>query len=135
MKPGWTFLLLLLFQSCYSEPEINNNKDLDQNMMDLRIYQENLGDQVKSKNLQEASWFLEGTDSILLILNKRFKEHRKLSEPFSYFYRRRMKEPIQNLRKAIEQNDAAKALENYRVLVNRCNACHDDNDINKEVKF
>jgi hypothetical protein len=68
------FFVFLFLQS-YSEEEVQNHKDLEQNMMDLKIYQENLGDQIKAKNLSDASWFLEGMDSILLVLNKKFKTH------------------------------------------------------------
>ena len=134
MKYRWLFLVLLFIPGC-SEEEVQNNKDLEQNMMDIRIYQENLGDQIKGKNLFEASWFLERMDSILLILNKRFKTHHKMTEPFSYFYRRRMKEPINDIRTALEKNDTAKALQNYRILVRNCNKCHEDHDIDKEVRF
>ena len=45
----------------------------------------NLGDQIKSKNLQDASWLPEGMDSILHILNKKLKEHRKLFRPVFLF--------------------------------------------------
>jgi hypothetical protein len=135
MNSKWIFFLgFLLLQSC-SEEEVNNNKDLEQNMMDLKIYQENLGEQVKAKNLSDASWFLEGMDSILLILNKRFDQHHKLTDPFSYFYKRRMKEPIKGIRDAIKENDTAKVLRSYRILIKNCNNCHIDNDVDKEVRF
>jgi hypothetical protein len=134
MKVFSVFLLLLILVSC-EEEQVNNYKDLEQNMMDLKIYQENLGDQVKAKNLQDASWFLEGIDSILQILNKKFKEHHKMKDPFSYHYKREMKEPVSELRSAIKKNDTAKALQSYRLLVKNCNSCHIDHEIDKEVKF
>jgi hypothetical protein len=134
MKCRLLFFVLLFVQSC-SEEEVQNNKDLEQNMMDLKIYQENLGDQVKSKNLSDASWFLEGMDSILLVLNKKFKTHHKMTSPFSYYYKRRMKEPINGIRNAIEKNDIVKALDSYRILVKNCNNCHADHDVDKEVRF
>ena len=136
MKTRWIlFFALFLIEGCNDNGGSTNNKDLEQNMMDLKIYQENLGDHIKSKNLEDASWLLEGMDSILHILNKRFNEHHKLSEPFSYYYKRRMRSPVQGLRKAIHKNDTAKALDNYELLVKRCNNCHADNDIDKEVRF
>lgn len=134
MKRVYLLFTWLFFQSCNNE-EIKNNKDLEQNMMDLKIYQENLGEQLKAKNLSDASWFLEGMDSILLILNDRFKVHHKMTNSFSYFYRRRMKTPITGIRKAIQQNDTAKALQGYRILIKNCNNCHADHDIDKEVRF
>jgi hypothetical protein len=125
---------MFLMISCAGK-EMNNNKDLDQNMMDLRIYQENLGDQIKAKKLEDASWLLEGMDSILLILNKQFKDHRKLAAPFSYYYKKELQRPIYGIRTAIRDDDTAKALRNYRILIDNCNDCHIDNEIDKEVKF
>lgn len=126
--------VLCLLISCRDE-EVKNIKDLEENMMDLRIYQENLGDHIKQKRLEDADWLLEGMDSILLILNRRFPEHRKLSRSFSHFYNKEMKEPISGIREAIHNNDTAAALSGYRLLIKNCNSCHIDNDIDKTVKF
>lgn len=128
-------VLLGILGSCKEEETVYNYKDLNQNMMDLRIYQENLGEQIKEKNLHDASWLLEGMDSILLILNKNFKEHRKMAAPFSHYYKDEMEDPIKGIRSALKTNDTASALDQYRILVNNCNNCHKDNDIDKEVKF
>ncbi|HEX6333805.1 MAG TPA: hypothetical protein VFZ78_06245 [Flavisolibacter sp.] len=139
MKRSQFFILIgLLAFGCMAdadEPVVDHHKDLGQNMMDLRIYQENLGDQVKSKKLEDASWLLEGMDSILLILNRKFDEHRKLNAPFSYYYKKELKDPIHGIRKAIRKNDTAKALQHYRILIDNCNDCHIDHEIDKEVKF
>jgi hypothetical protein len=126
--------IIFLMIGC-EDKEVNNNKDLGQNMMDLRIYQENLGDRIKAKKLEDASWLLEDMDSILLILNKQFTDHRKLAAPFSYYYKKELQRPINGIRKAIRDEDTAKALQNYRILVDNCNDCHIDNEIDKEVKF
>ena len=124
----------LLMMGCNDE-EVNNNKDLGQNMMDLRIYQENLGDYIKAEAPEKGDWLLEGMDSILLILNKKYKEHPKLSAPFSYYYKKDLKEPLNNIREAIRNSDKASALRNYRILITNCNDCHIDHEIEKEVKF
>ena len=125
---------ILCIMGCRDE-EVMHYKDLNQNMMDIRIYQENLGDHIKSKNLEDADWLLNGMDSILLILNDRFEEHPKLEAPFSYYYKKEMKQPVMNLREALRKKDREKALEHYRILVDNCNDCHKDLDINKEVNF
>lgn len=130
--------LIILSMMCLMigcEEEVHHNKDLGQNMMDLRIYQENLGDHIKAKKLEDASWLLEDMDSILLILNKQFKDHRKLAAPFSYYYKKKLQGPIKGIRKAIRNDDTAKALQNYRILIDNCNDCHIDNEVDKEVKF
>ena len=125
---------ILLMIGCRDE-EVLHFKDLNQNMMDIRIYQENLGDHIKYQKLEDADWLLNGMDSIMLILNDRFKEHRKLEAPFSYYYEKEMQEPIMNLREALQKKDREKALQHYRILVDNCNDCHKDLDINKEVNF
>lgn len=108
---------------------------MGENMMDLKIYQENLGDHIKSGDLKEGEWLLIGMDSILKILAKKFDEHRKISKPFSYYYRKRLKDPIRDMKRAFNKNDTASARKHYRLLVRRCNSCHIDNDIDKEVKY
>jgi hypothetical protein len=133
MKRPMIFLSVFLF-SCAAQT-VENIKDMEQNMMDLKLYQENMGDLIKAHRLQEASWLLEGTDSILQALSVKFPKHRRLDRPFSDFYRKKMKEPLNDIREAIEANDTAKVLKSYRVLVKRCNGCHIDNDVDKEVFF
>ena len=132
-KPIITAIILSIM-GCRDE-EVLHYKDLNQNMMDIRIYQENLGDHIKAKNMEDADWLLKGMDSIMLILNDRFKEHRKLDAPFSYYYEKEMQEPIMNLREALQKKDREKALQHYRILVDNCNDCHKDLEINKEVNY
>ena len=110
-------------------------KDLDENMLDLRIYQENLGDELKAGRLSDASWLLEGMDSILHEVGRKFTTHRKLQEPFSRHYDKRMKEPVNMIRKGILRSDSAVALNGYRLLIKNCNGCHIDHDIDKTVWY
>lgn len=110
-------------------------EDLGQTMMDLRIYQENLGDMIKAGRLDDAAWLLDGTDSLLKVMSNTFIEHRKLKEPFSQYYKRRLRTPLNEINKAIRTNDTAAAVKQYRILVRRCNSCHTDHDVDKEVKF
>lgn len=135
MRKTHCILLVTIFVISCSGQKEKHLKDLDQNMLDLKIYQENLGDHVKQQDLRDASWLLEGIDSILLILSNQFEEHRKLGAPFSYYYKKKMRPPIKEIRTAIRDDDTAKALKNYRILINNCNDCHIDNEIDKEVKF
>jgi len=134
MKKLW-FVLLIWTVACKHQNKVNSYKDLEQHKMDLKIYQENMGDQVKSHNLQEVSWYLEGIDSILILVSDGFDTHHRLKQPFSKAYRREMKEPIQGLRTAIKNADTAAATSYYRVLINNCNDCHLDNDVDKVVKY
>jgi hypothetical protein len=137
MKQNVTMLFLVVLitvAGCHREHETTID-DLGQAMMDLRIYQENLGDMIKDGDLQDAGWLLDGTDSLLRVMANTFNEHRKLKQPFSHFYKKRMKGPLDGINKAIRDNDTATAIRHYRVLVRRCNSCHTDHDVDKEVRF
>jgi len=132
-----TFLFLIFFMACSScsNERPHTIKDLDENMLDLKIYQENMGDELKAGRLQDAVWLLEGMDSIMLEVSRKFDEHRKLKESFSYYYKDRMKEPVKLIRSGIRNNDAVVAMKGYRLLVKNCNSCHIDLDIDKQVKY
>jgi hypothetical protein len=129
---GIIFCMIAAFTGCHHQTTM---KDLDESMLDLRIYQENLGDMIKEGRLQDAEWLLEGTDSLLQVISNTFTKHRKLDKPFSYFYDIKLKKPLEGIREAINKNDTAMAIKQYRVLVNRCNSCHIDHDIDKEIIF
>ncbi len=127
-------VLLLLLISCKEEPP-KNMKDLEQSMMDLKLYQENLGDDIRAGKLQEGEWLLEGVDSILNTVSETIIEHHKLKAPFSYYKRLRMNKPMKGLKKAFKNNDTALARRQYIILVDQCNNCHIDLDIDKEVRY
>ena len=126
---------LLTTVSWWKTAPVVNMKDLNENMVDIRIYQENLGDFVRSGDLENGKWLLSGMDSILRVVASKFDEHRKLSRPFSYFYDQKLKTPISKLKKAFDTGDTAQARRQYRIMVNKCNSCHIDNDIEKEVRY
>ncbi len=139
MKPRYLILLMLLpglilTPACRDERPLTI-KDLDENMLDLKVYQENLGDELKDGKLEDAVWLLEGMDSILIEVGRKFREHRKLKDRFSYFYNDRMKKPVKLIREGIRRNDTAKAMKGYRLLVRNCNNCHIDHDIDKTVRY
>lgn len=139
MKPRFLLLLMLIpglvfTVSCRDERPLTI-KDLDENMLDLKIYQENLGDELSAGRLEDAVWLLEGMDSILIEVGRKFREHRKLKDRFSYFYNDRMKKPVKLIRSGIKGNDTARAMNGYRLLVRNCNKCHIDHDIEKTVRY
>ena len=126
--------VIISLSGCYRDGVVTI-KDLDETMIDLRAYQENLGDEIKAGKLEDAEWLLEGMDSVFTEIKKKFKEHRKLEEPFSFYYNLKMKKPIRMMRQAIHSGDTSLAMGGYRLLVNKCNSCHRDNDIDKDVRF
>ena len=123
------------FMAIHSCTQHTTIKDLDETMLDLKIYQENMGDMIKQGRLEDAEWLYEGMDSLLQVINATFTEHRKLDKPFSYYYGIKLKDPMNGIEKAIQSNDTALAVQQYRILVRRCNGCHLDHDVEKEVKF
>jgi len=112
----------------------NNIKDLDENMIDIRVYHENLGGDISIGDIDGAKWLLRGMDSILLIVSDRFPTHRKLDKPFKYYYDKDLKAPIDKLETALDNKDIPAARSAYTLLTNRCNGCHEDHDIYKEVQ-
>ena len=132
------FSLLFILSANYCNPVIENEsvniKDLDENMIDIRVYHENLGGDLKTGDIDGAKWLLTGMDSILLIVSDKFTTHRKLDKPFNYFYEKNLKAPINNLKSALDKNDLPKARAAYILLTDNCNDCHINHDIDKEVQ-
>ena len=128
-------ILLVIFVAACQRDEAVTIKDLDETMIDLRAYQENLGDEIKAGRLKDAEWLAYGMDSVFSEIKRKFKEHRKLDQAFSYYYNLKMKKPIGLIKDAIRKEDTALGMKGYRLLIKNCNSCHDDNNIDKTVKF
>jgi len=128
--------LLLVFITCTLKeaPAVKNIKDLDENMIDLRMYHELMGDELRAGNINDAHWFLTGLDSVLQIVSAKFDEHRKLDEPFRKSYERKLKPAIETLEDEMEKNDLTASKNAYILLTQKCNGCHKDNDIDKVVQ-
>jgi hypothetical protein len=123
---------VLLFVQC-SNKQVQNKKDLDENMIDLAMYCDNLGLYLRKQDADYALWLLEGMDSTLQILTLKFSEHRKLVRPFKQSYRKELAPPMGELRRALHKNNFSAAVESYRLLINNCNDCHIDLEIDKTV--
>ena len=135
---NWKYLLIFLLVNIVSacqRDEAVTIKDLNETMIDLRAYQENLGDEIKAGRLRDAEWLAYGMDSVFSEIKRKFTQHRKLEQPFSYYYNLKMKKPIGLIKEAIRKEDTALGMKGYRLLVRNCNSCHDDNNIDKTVKF
>jgi hypothetical protein len=120
--------------ACFSKSDKEHHmKDLDENMIDLRIYHENLGGSLKQNDLDIAEWLANGMDSVLDVMARHFDNNRKLQRPFDYYYKNRLKPNMARLKEEIKNGDINKAIEVYTVLTNKCNGCHTDHDAGKEV--
>ena len=124
-------VLVLLFVQCSNN--VPNKKDLDENMIDVAMYSDNLGLYLRTRDAEYALWLLEGLDSTLQVLAVTFTEHRKLVRPFQQSYSKELAAPINDIRKALHKTDFPKAVESYRLLINNCNDCHIDLEIDKTV--
>ncbi len=129
------FIMVLLFSQCnpHSEAAASNKKDLDQNMLDMMMYHDNLGIHLRQGEADYASWLLEGMDSSLQVIATKFDQHRKLTEPFEKTYQKKLQPPIKEMRQALEEKNMQKAIGAYRLLTKNCNSCHIDHEIDKEV--
>lgn len=136
MKYGiFSFIILLFVIAACKDERPLTIKDLDEVMIDLRAYQENLGDEIKAGRMKDAKWLAYGMDSVFGEIKRKFKEHRKLEQPFSYYYNLKMQKPIGLIKDAIRKGDTVLGMKGYRLLIKNCNSCHDDNNINKTVRF
>ncbi|MBE2231257.1 MAG: hypothetical protein IAE96_11470 [Chitinophagaceae bacterium] len=130
-------IVLLIFWGLISgcgNREVANHKDLDENMLDLRIFHDNLGTYIRSQDLETSRWLLEGMDSTLQVIRKKFTSHRKLDDPFDVYYRKMMSGPVKDIRKALKEENFENATRAYRLLTKNCNNCHRDLEIRKEVE-
>lgn len=129
------FSIVSLFSQCNSNSDAaaGNMKDLDQNMLDMMMYHDNLGTHLRKGEVDYSSWLLEGMDSSLQVIAAKFEEHRKLTTPFEKTYKKKLQPAIKDIRKSLEENNLPAAIKAYRILTKNCNGCHIDHDINKEV--
>jgi hypothetical protein len=129
------FILFALITCTIKEKmEVKNIKDLDENMLDIKMYHELVGDELRAGDLADAEWFLTGMDSVLQIVADKYDNHRKLDRPFRESYETRLKPVITELNMVIERGDPPAAKNAYVVLTKKCNGCHLDNDIDKVVQ-
>ena len=128
--------LLFAFYTCTIKENmgVKNIKDLDENMLDIKLYHELVGDELRAGDLADADWFLHGMDSVLQIVADKYDSHRKLDRPFRESYETNLKPVIKVLNADIDKGDLPAAKNAYVVLTKKCNGCHLDNDINKVVQ-
>ena len=106
------FSVAALFSNCNNNDDATavNNKDLDQNMLDMMMYHDNLGTHLRKGDADYASWLLEGMDSSLQVIAAKFEDHRKLTAPFEKTYRKKLQPVIKDIRKSLEENDFPNAI-------------------------
>lgn len=129
-----SFLFAFLTCTIKENMEVKNIKDLDENMLDIKMYHELVGDELRAGDFADADWFLTGMDSVLQIVSYKFDTHRKLNKPFKESYENNLRPAILVLNNQIQRQDLPAAKNAYVVLTKKCNNCHLDNDIDKVVQ-
>ncbi len=128
------FSILVIGCDIFGGADVKNIKDLDDNMIDIRMYHENLGDAIVKSKRDEALWLYEGMDSVLMVVAMKFDEHRKLNRPFRDSYENDLLPEIETLGKSLEKSDWPAAKTAYTALTRKCNGCHRDRDVDKVVQ-
>jgi hypothetical protein len=133
------FIVFLFFQvvtmcNPFREDTVKNMKDLDENMIDLRMYHENLGDAIVEKDQDVALWLEVGMDSLLRVVAGKFDDHRKLNKPFRESYEKDLKPTISKLHVALQKSSWDEARSAYTIVTKKCNGCHRDRDVDKVVQ-
>jgi hypothetical protein len=128
------FFLLITMCNPLGQDNVKNMKDLDENMIDLRMYHENLGDAIRKQDQDDAIWLQTGMDSVLRVVGGKFDTHRKLDKPFKESYERDLKPYMEKLHTALEKASWPEARDAYTLLTKKCNGCHQDRDVDKEVQ-
>lgn len=118
----------------FREAPVPNIKDLDDNMIDLRMYHENLGDALLHKDQDIALWLNTGLDSVLRVVADKFDTHRKLDKPFRDAYEKDLSPSLRELSTALHARDWPGAAQAYTMLTRKCNGCHIDRDVDKVVQ-
>lgn len=126
---------IMLLLSCTQQVKETTLKDMGQTMHDLRVYQENLGQAIRAGRIEDALWLVQGEDSVLQVMSNTYVEHHIVNRPFSHYYKKELREPVRGIEQALRENDTANAYKHYRLLVKRCNNCHKDFDVLKQVKL
>ncbi len=118
-----------------AEKRLYVHKDLSEQMDALAIYQGSIGEEIRRGKTQDALWLVDGMDSVLHMICKDLNEHHNLLEPFDYYYKHKLQEPVGLLRNAIESGDSAAADKNYRILVKKCNSCHNEHGVEERAHY
>ena len=108
-------------------------KDLSQQMDVLSIYQGQMGDDIKRNDLEGAEMMLDGMDSVLHQIIATIDSHPILNKPFGYYYESKLEDPISDLKKAIRSGNQENATNKYKLLVKKCNSCHNLHDVEERA--
>jgi hypothetical protein len=78
---------------------------------------------------------VDGLDSVLHLINERLNNHQNLIKPFDYYYETKMKGALSSLRMSIEKKDTASSNQAYKLLVQKCNSCHNLHEVEERAHY
>ncbi|MCU0404008.1 MAG: hypothetical protein MUE99_05615 [Chitinophagaceae bacterium] len=119
----------------YDSPSGYLHKDLSEQMDALAIFQGAIGEEIKRGKPENSLWLVDGLDSVLLLITERLNNHKNLIKPFDHYYETKMKEPVNMLRIAILNNDTAASHTAYKLLVKKCNSCHNLHEVEERAHY
>ena len=111
------------------------HKDLSEQMDALSIFQGAIGEEIRRGKPENALWLVDGLDSVLHLVIDRLNNHQNLKKPFEHYYKTKMKGPVTLLRKSIARKDTAASHQAYRVLVRKCNSCHNIHEVEERAHY
>ncbi|MCU0395514.1 MAG: hypothetical protein MUF29_06370 [Chitinophagaceae bacterium] len=126
------------WNSCSQEQEATEgylHKDLSEQMDALAVYQGGIGEELRQGRTDNALWLLDGLDSVLLLMTSRLNEHHNLKRPFEYYYEKKLKTTVGALRTAVTAGDTTEAQRQYRLLVMKCNSCHNEHEVEERAHY
>lgn len=130
---SFIIILAIALAAACNNSSTTTVKDLDESMIDMRVYHDNLGRYLRNKDADYSLWLLQGMDSSLQIIANTFPTHRKLTEPFEQSYKKDLQPSIADMKAALTENNFPAAVHAYQLLTKKCNGCHIDLDVDKEV--
>lgn len=130
---SFIIILAIALAAACNNSSTTTVKDLDESMIDMRVYHDNLGRYLRNKDADYSLWLLQGMDSSLQIIANTFPTHRKLTEPFEQSYKKDLQPSIADMKAALTEKNFPAAVHAYQLLTKKCNGCHVDLDVDKEV--
>lgn len=121
--------LFVLYSGCLSNNKQPPFKNLSEQMDVLAILQGEIGTGIFRGEWQAAYEMTVSMDSVFDILKNDFPRHHRLDKPFGDYYALKLDRTVSNLLKSIRARDSLAAIKHYKVLIKRCNSCHNDNEV------
>lgn len=109
------------------------HKDLSEQMDAISIAQGAVGDALRKNDFDGADWAYGKLDSIFTLMKGDINNHHSLLKPFDYYYKKNLKSPMKDIKAGIQKKDTTLAYTAYRILIARCNSCHNEHGVKERA--